>query len=309
MGEGIPMRFSRCTVDFLNISSLRLLILKKFKGYFSDFIDFFLFLAFLPLLILGPVYSSFAAKSDHRRSNRLWRSSKIISKSMLVDVSAYFDVLQQSRNSGTACIPKEFDLHDNSYLEVFVRAISEDNFEWNSWLLGLVPSKVRPVRITIIKFTDYSNDFKKTVLLNKNYELLAFDKFYSSQSEPNFELIGESLCQISDDSLSRILNSDLILLDISRMYPQEREFYFFLTSILPAISDSSKILITGLRTYANESDLWKLKFVGDFSSIDLLEISLIYSSKISVLIDSSQIVQWKDRDFLLLGKQTGFKEI
>jgi hypothetical protein len=283
--------------------------LKKFKSYFSDFIDLSLFLAFLPLLILGPIYSSFAAKSDHRRSNRLWRSSKLISKSNLIDVSAYFEVLQQSRNSNMPCDPIAFDVQDNSHLEVFVRSISEDNFEWNNWLLSLIPSRTKPVRITMIGFTDYSDDFKRTMLLHNNYQLLAIDKFYSSFSEPNFELIGESLSQINSVSLSRILNSDLILLDISRMYPQEREFYIFLTSILPALGDSTKVLITGLRTYANESDEWKLKFVGDFSSNDLLHVSLVYSAKISVLIDSCQIEQWRDRDFLLLGKLNGLKEI
>ncbi len=283
--------------------------MKKFKSYFSDFVDLSLFLAFLPLLFLGPIYSSFAAKSDHRRSNRLWRSSKLISKSNLVDVSAYFDVLQQSRNSDTPINSRVIEVQDNSDLNVFMRAISEDNFEWNGWLLSLVPSRATPVRVTIIGFTDYSEEFKNTMVQKNNYELFALDKFYSSHSEHNFELVGESLCHLSTDSLSKILNSDLILLDISRMYPQEREFYVFLDSILPALSNSSKILITGLRTYANESDQWKLKYVGDYSSNDLLHISLIYSAEISVLIDSSQIAQWNDRDFLLLGKETGLKEI
>ena len=283
--------------------------MKKFKSFFSDFIDLSLFLVFLPLLILGPIYRSFAAKGDHRRSNRLWRSSKLISRTNLIDVSEYFEVLQQSRNSDIPWHQIAFEVQDNSHLEVFVRAISEDNFEWNNWLLSLIPSRTKPARVTMIGLTDYSDEFKRTMLLNNNYQLLAFDKFYSSFSEPNFELIGKSLYQINTVSLSRILNSDLILLDISRMYPQEREFYFFLTSILPALSDSTKVLITGLRTYANESDEWKLKFVGDFSSNDLLHVSLINSAKISVLIDSCQIKHWRDRDFLLLGKLNRLKEI
>lgn len=248
-------------VNLVQQVQLRWGILKTTKRILIPIIDLCLGLMILPFFLLGFIYKRIG-------SDKLKLSGRMIKNSEVLTPDDYFDALQRNvQNQKISEIGSEWELMSQGSSAFSGGTINPISLP--DAIMQVAPQG-RAFTSTILGFGSFANRFAETVVSDFESDL---DWFDIRTSGTKLELSSRKILiqpYSSQFFQSKILDSDIICIDLTKMLARDRQFPEFIVSILPKIRKGTHIFIAGLGVFDHDMDLWKLNYLSGYSALDLV---------------------------------------